>query len=270
MSTAAPPDVRYEQRGGVGYVVIDRAPVNAFRTETWEALGDALDAAAGDEGCAVVVLTSGLASGPFCAGADVNELPMTPERDAHRMALVHRMLDRLAHTTVPTIAAIAGACVGSGCALIAACDMRVATADVRFMLREIDVGRCGGARHLMRVLPQGIVRYMAFSGRPIDAALARELGMVLDVARDRVELSEMVDELARTLASKSPVALRTSKRSLDACEELPLAEGYAVEQQFSIELASTADAAEATAAFRQGRDPNWHRRDPNAEPEQEH
>lgn len=249
-------DVRYERRGHVGHIVLDRGPVNALRTRSWHELAAALEKSRADPAARVLVLRA-TGSGPFCAGADVRELPMTPALDEQRQALVHGVLERLLHAQVPTIAAVSGACIGGGCALAASCDIRLATVDATFALREIDVGRCGGARHLMRVLPQTVVRQMAFTGAHLDAGQALGFGMLSELCADRHELTRRVDELAELIAAKSPTALRLAKQSLDLAEEQTLLVGYAIEQQFSLRSGTTADAAEAAAAFRERRPPVW-------------
>jgi enoyl-CoA hydratase/carnithine racemase len=109
----------------------------------------------------------------------------------------------------------------------------------------------------MRVLPQGTVRQMYFTGKPISAEEAFRLGMVSELLDDADALHRRATELAEDIAAKSPTALRLAKQSLDIAEGMPVLAGYEVEQQFSLRLAATPDAAEAAAAFREKREPRW-------------
>jgi enoyl-CoA hydratase len=250
------PDVRCEVQDRVAIISLTRPPVNAFRTVTWEQLDRLLvELADNDRLSALVIRAEG--SRLFSAGADVKELPMPPSVDERRQLLARRTLSRVSQFPVPVICAVRGPALGGGCVLASACDVRLATRDARFALPEITVGRCGGARHLMRHLPPGVVRAAAFTGRPISAAEAWRLGYVNELFDTADALDAAALELANAIAANSPVAVRLSKQSLDLAEEMALLEGYAVEQQFTLRLSRTPDAAEAAAAFRDKRPPRW-------------
>jgi enoyl-CoA hydratase/carnithine racemase len=240
----------------VATISFTRPPVNALRTQTYRELGAALRDVQGDARCSVIILASGV-PGIFSAGADVKELPMPREVDEERQLLARTVLNTVLRSPVPVICAVTGPALGAGCALAAACDIRLATPTARFGLPEITVGRCGGSRHVMRVLPQGVVRHMYFTGNPIPAQRAFELGMVSELLPDDDALRARSVELAGEIAANSPTAIRLAKQALDLAEELPIAAGYEVEQQFSLRLAATPDAAEAAAAFREKRAPRW-------------
>ena len=237
----------------VATVTLGRPPVNALRTQTWRELQEALSLAARADRTSVIVLRSGV-GGIFSAGADVNELPMTPEVDHERQELTRTVLRQLMDAPTPTVAAIDGPALGGACALVCAADIRIGTPGTRFGLPEINVGRCGGGSHLMRHLPQGTVRLLYFTGDHLEAEEAARLGL-LNVVVDDLEAG--VDALARRIAAKSPNALRLAKQALNLAEPLEVQRGYEVEQQFSLRLAGTADAAEAASAFREKRPPVW-------------
>lgn len=245
-------DVRIERRGAVAVVTLARPPVNALRTRTWTELGEAFRAVEASV-VRVVVLRSGV-PGIFSAGADVKELPMAPQDDERRMALSRRVLNQVVHAPQPVISVVDGPALGGGCALAAAADIRVGSTRARFGLPELDVARCGGARHLMRHLGQGPVRLLYFTGQPMDAGDAYRLGLLAGVHGDP---DAAASELAATIAGKSPVALRLAKQSLNLVEMMDVDRGYEVEQQFSLRLARTPDAAEAIAARREQRPPVW-------------
>jgi enoyl-CoA hydratase len=237
----------------IATIWLSRPPVNAMRTRTWTEFGEALGAAAGVVGANVLVIRSEL-DGIFSAGADVKELPMTPAQDEHRQRLTRDVLAALGRYPVPVIAAIDGATVGGACALVSQADIRLGTARARFGIPEIDVGRCGGTRHLRQHLDAGIVRWMAFTGGWLDAEGAHARGLVTVLVDD---LDLALRELTERIAAKSPTALRLAKQSIAGSEHLDTEPGYALEQQFSLELARSADAAEAAVAFAEKRAPRW-------------
>lgn len=245
-------------RERVATVTLRRPPVNALDSGTWHELDDAFAQLEDRTDVSVIVLCSGW-PGIFSAGADVKELPMSLALDETRMRLTQRTLECVLRHPVPILCSVDGPALGGGCALAAACDVRIATRTARFALPEIDVGRCGGTRHLLRHLPPGAVRLAAFTGLPIPAEDAYRMGLVTELVDDADALARRTDELARHIAAKSPTAVRLTKRALDLSEPLSVRDGYEVEQQFSLRLATSTDADEAAAAFREKRPPVWGR-----------
>jgi len=104
----------------------------------------------------------------------------------------------------------------------------------------------------MRHLPQGVVRRMFFTGQPLSSEEAMRFGF-LDSVHDSAELAAAAMARARGIATHSPQALRLGKAALNESEPLPVQEGYAVEQRYTLRLARTADAREALAARREKR-----------------
>jgi enoyl-CoA hydratase len=136
------------------------------------------------------------------------------------------MLDAITDTPQVTIAAINGPAIGAGAALISCCDIRIGSPRATICLPEINVGRCGGARHWMRLLPQGVLREMYFTGQPLSADDALRFGAISRIVPGE-ELRAATAALARTIAGKGAVALRLAKQALNGCEELPLSAGCA-------------------------------------------
>jgi enoyl-CoA hydratase len=248
-------DVVWELEGRVGTVTLQRVPVNAFRGQTWVELEEAL-VQLGDSRCSAVVLRSGLER-IFSAGADVRQTPTTPAEWEARSRMTRRIFDRLLRFPVPIVCAVNGPAIAVGCVLAACADIRIATADATFSLPELNVGRIGGARHLLRVLPQDAVRRAYFTGKPFSADDAYRLGMVGELYPDFASLHEGAASIAGDIAAKSPVGVRLAKQSLDLAEGLPVMAGYEVEQQFSMRLAALPDAQEAVRAFQEKRAPVW-------------
>jgi enoyl-CoA hydratase len=253
-------NIKISNEGRIGFVTMDRPPVNAMSTEMYGELNDAFQAVSRREDISVVLLVSS-SERCFNAGADVKEISaMTAAgdtgRDERRQAIARTMFDSILTNRQPVIAVINGPALGAGAVIAACCDIRYASERATIGMPEINVGRCGGGRHMMRLLPQGKMREMYFTGRPIDAQEAYRLGLFERVVPHGAERNTAM-ELARDIASKSPLALRLAKEALNSCEPLPISEGYALEQTFTLRLAKSEDAKEATRAFMEKRAPVW-------------
>ncbi|TXI22578.1 MAG: crotonase/enoyl-CoA hydratase family protein [Roseateles sp.] len=129
----------------------------------------------------------------------------------------------------PVLAAVHGACVGGGIDLICAADMRYCSADAYFSIKEIDIGMVADVGTLQR-LPkllgsQGLVRELAYTGRRVEAAEAREIGLVNRVFDSREALQAGVREIAATIASKSPLSIRGTKEQLNYARDHSVADG---------------------------------------------
>jgi enoyl-CoA hydratase len=244
----------------IAEVVLDRPPVNAFSTAMYEARAATFRDVGARDDADVVVLRSA-SEKVFSAGADIKELEKIvnsadPELDRRRQELARELFGAILACAQPTIAAINGPALGAGAVIAACCDLRFGSTRARIGLPEINVARCGGGRHMMRLLPQGVVRRMYFTGEPLSAADADRYGLLNGVHPPGEEL-EAARAVARTIASKSPHALRLAKEALNGAEGLSLDEGYALEQSYTLKLAESEDAAEAARAFLEKRDPVW-------------
>ncbi len=247
-------EIRVETADRIATVTLDRPKVNALTMALYEQLAEIFETL-GKDGTANCAILTAAGTRAFCAGLDLNEfLAATIEDDPRRAAIVRRMFSAVYHCEIPVIAAVNGPALGAGCVLASVCDMRIAADNATFGLPEINVGRCGGGAHLGRLVPQGTLRRMFFTGRPIDAAEAYRVGLVEQVvAQD--ELHETTRELAADIAAKAPLGLRYGKRALNEAEFLPVEDGYAREQEYSTRLMATEDAREATRAVVEKRAP---------------
>jgi enoyl-CoA hydratase/carnithine racemase len=260
--TALPsfPHIDIDVSEGIAVVAMTRPPVNAMTAEMYVDLRNAFEVVANLAEVRVLVLRSAI-DRVFSAGADIKELGRHLESadsgyDDARQLAARTLVGTLLDLPVPTIACVNGPALGTGVALAACCDIRYASDRATFGLPEINVGRCGGGRHSMRMFPQGTVRQMYFTGRPVNAQEAYRLGAVQKVVVHGDEL-EATMELAREIAGKSPLALRLAKAALNACEWTPIPEDYQAEQQYTIRLGKSDDAKEAARAFTEKRAPVW-------------
>lgn len=243
----------------VAVVTLDRNPVNALTlalyeriAEVFESLGQTLDV-----NCVILTAAGQRA---FCAGKDLHEfLSARVEADPAQAQIVRRCFNAVLNCAVPTIAAVNGVALGAGTVLVSCCDIRIAADNASFSLPEINVGRCGGGAHVGRLIPQGALRRMFFTGKPIDAREAYRLGLVDELVEPEALMSS-ARSLAALIAAKSPLGLRIGKRALNEAEQLPLSEGYACEQAASTELMATEDAREAARAVVEKRAPVFHGR----------
>jgi enoyl-CoA hydratase len=119
---------------------------------------------------------------------------------------------------------------------------------------EINVGLAGGARFLMEQVGRSKTRSIYFTGRRVTAAELHRLG-VIEACPPREKLMEAALDIAREIASKSPLAIAKIKRTLNAIEEMPVRDAYRFEQSVTVELSHTEDAREAQRAFVEKRKP---------------
>ena len=249
-----------EQVGNVLLISLNKPPVNALTLANYGELADLFEGLGADGEPDVAVLRSA-SSRAFCAGADISESPtMDAVTNEKRQRESRRLFSAIRHCPIPVIAAVNAPALGAGLVLAEVCDIRLAGPRATFGLPEINVGKCGGGRHTSRLASQGIVRLMYFTGRALNVEEARDAGIVDRlVPGDDDALHAAALELAQDIARKSPLAIRYAKESLNLAEELPIEDGYVVEQQFTMRLAATLDGQEAAAAFIEKREPQWKR-----------
>jgi len=236
--------VLYEKREGVARVTLNRpAVLNAINMRMRDALWDVAGAIRDDPDVRVVIF-KGAGDRAFSAGADISEFGTAPSYVESRRARRQRDLwGLILSLEVPLIAAIHGYALGAGIELALCCDLRIAAGDARLGLPEVGLGyipSAGGTQTLPRHVPPGIAMQMVLTGDPIDAPTALRCRLVQRVV-PRERLSDEAEALARTLASRGPLALRLAKRALVEGLDLPLAAGLALERRLAQRVrASTA------------------------------
>jgi enoyl-CoA hydratase len=157
---------------------------------------------------------------------------------------------------VPVVGAINGPALGAGLAYAACCDILIASSNATFGTTEINVGLLGASAHLSLLVGRHKARELFFTGETITADELYRLGALRAVV-DRAALMDTAIEFARTLAAKSPIAMRLAKEAMNRVEDLPLKEAYRTEQDYTARLVRFEDAKEANAAFLEKRDPDW-------------
>jgi enoyl-CoA hydratase len=203
----------------------------------------------------VVVLAG---RGPhFCAGNDLTEFQtLDPGNAPDRLKLAREAFWAIYDSPLPVIAAVHGVAVGSGLAIAASCDMVVAAEGARFATPEVNVGVLGGAKHLSRLVPQGVVRLMHYTSDLYPVEKLLPYGGIVEIVPEE-RLLETAQGLARSIARHSPVTLQLAKRSLNGIEYMDLKPGYEFEQGLTQELSGYEDSKEAVNAFLERRSPNY-------------
>jgi len=248
--------------GGVAHVELARpGKRNAMDGAFFAELGDMFRRLSVNPAVRVVVLS---AQGPlFSAGLDLAWAAgqFVPQSDAGRWAekqlrdigWLQAAINAVEEARPPVIAAVQGGCIGAGVDLVSACDLRVAAADAYFRIAEVDVGitaDLGTLQRLPHLIPGGVVRELALTGRRMDAAEALRWGLVTQVAADREAAIAAAMALARTIAAKSPIAVAGTKRALNFTRGRSVEEGLRDVAQWNAATLMNADLAAAMAAAR--------------------
>ncbi len=161
---------------------------------------------------------------------------------------------------VPVIAAIQGGCIGAGVDMTSACDIRYATENAFFQIAEINIGMTadvGTFPRLCKLIPEGWVRELAYSGRRLPAAKAKEVGLVNDVFATQEAMLEHAMALAAEIASKAPVAVAGSKRMINYARDHSIADGLDYIATWQAGMFAPPHMMEAFAAKAQKRAPEF-------------
>jgi len=194
----------------------------------------------------------------FAAGADVAELTAGTSISLYQERRIDRW-DAIRNLRTPLVAAVSGFCLGGGCELAMACDLIVASEFAKFGQPEINLGvmpGAGGTQRLTRAVGKAVAMDMILSGRMLGAEEARQLGLVARVVAQDAWL-EAAKELAREIASKSPVSVRLAKEAVDEAFETPLSAGIDFERRSFYLARASEDADEGLSAFIEKRKPEF-------------
>ena len=173
---------------------------------------------------------------------------------------LQRSGDAIARCRKPTIAAIAGWCIGGGVDLVSACDIRLASKDAKLSVRETRVAMVadlGSLQRLPRIVGQGLARELAFTGDDVDADRALRIGLVNDVFADRAALDEGALALARRIAKNPPLVVQGVKQVLDYCDGKIVRDGERFVAVWNAAFLASKDLSEALAAFAERREPSY-------------
>ncbi|KAJ2897940.1 hypothetical protein GGI21_001689 [Coemansia aciculifera] len=228
---------------GVARVEINRPQaLNAFNTQTWTEIGQCFTRFKTDGDVRSVVLS---ASGRmFTAGLDLKEAmtgplgkPRDPDTDAARKGYYHRLfildfqeaISAVELCDKPVVVVVQGGCLGIGIDLISACDMRIATDDAYFIVKEVDIGMAADIGTLQR-LPKIVgndswVREVCYTARRVSPKEALAVGLVSSVHATTAEAMRAASDIAKAIAAKSPVAIVSTKHLLNYSRDHSVREG---------------------------------------------
>lgn len=262
--------ITVEVDGFVGTVWLDNEPKrNAMGPAFWEDLPHAVDSLI-DAGCRAIVLA---AKGPhFTVGLDLKtmggsaarvegESQTTARRRMYNdVKRLQRAITAVADCPVPVIAAIHGWCIGGGIDLICAADIRLASADAKFSVRETKVAitaDVGTLQRLPKVVTAGHVAELVYTGKDIDARRACTIGLVNDVLDDVDALLAAACLMADEIAANSPLAVQGSKAVLKSGDSMTIEQGLDYVALWNAAFLPSNDLTEAMIAFMQKREPTF-------------
>ncbi len=245
--------------GAVATLTINRPDkLNALNIATRQSIIDHLRELEDDRDVRVVILT-GAGEKAFIAGADISEFEGRSPVDQFNVMRGPNAFEATASFSKPLIASINGFCLGGGCEIAMACDIRIAADTARLGQPEINLGLIpggGGTQRLPRLVGLGTAFKLLYTGAIIKADEALRIGLVDEVVPAE-SLAKRVTELAATIAKKSPVALRLIKEAVGASVRTPLDEGLKHEiSLFGLVFASE-DKTEGVDAFLNKREPDF-------------
>lgn len=233
-------------------VTIDRPPVNAMSLDAHRELLAALRSVDQDPSIRCIVLT-GAGERAFVAGGDVGELGAMDAASAlERTRVIRNVLDAIRRNPVPVVGAINGHALGGGLCMVAQCDVLIAAETATFGLPEINVGVMGGTRHLRRLVPDKVMRWMALTGKRVDARYLERFGGILQVV-PREQVLDAALQAADAICANSPAGVRLMKEVINLTEHMDLDEGYHVETYATAIISTHPDSKEAARAFHEKR-----------------
>jgi len=250
----------YEKKDGKAIITINRpAILNVLNEETMRELLQELGDAEKDESVKIIVLT-GAGEKAFCAGLDLKAVKdITPLKMWELSRLLHKVTLAIEENEKPVIAAINGFALGGGLEVAMACDMRIVSENARLGQPEVNVGLIpggGGTQRLPRIVGKGLAKELIFTGKIIDAKTAEAIGLVNKVvSSDKLMLA--VDEIAKEIMSKPPLAIKLAKQLINASDEVDLRTGLAYEAEAAGIISSTEDFKEGVSAFIEKRKPEF-------------
>jgi enoyl-CoA hydratase len=241
---------------------------NAMNDAMWQEIRLAFDWVDATPEARVAILSG--AGKNFCAGIDLSMLGSIQQRIAHAdgarsRELLRRLildlqdcLSSIERCRKPVLAEIQGACIGGALDLVTCCDMRYATSDAVFSVKEIDLGMVadvGTLQRLPRLIGQGMARELAFTGRNCGAEEAERLGLINRIFASKAECTVAVRELAQSIANKSPLATRGLKEVMNYSRDHSIADGLNHVATWNAAMLLSADLNEAMLAQHQQRPP---------------
>lgn len=263
--------LRIEKQAGVTEIILTGpGKGNAMGPDFWREMPIVFSELDQDEETRAVIIRG--EGGNFSYGLDLMAMagdigigaknPSAAERTKFldKVGQMQQACDRVATCRKPVIAAINGWCIGGGLDLISACDIRLASADAKFSLREARiaiVADIGSLQRLPAIIGQGHTRELAYTGKDIDAARALRIDLVNEVYETPEALLEAARALAAEIAANPPLVVQGVKQVMNYCADKSIADGLQYVAVWNSAFMHSLDLVEAITAFRERRKPEF-------------
>lgn len=239
-------------RDHIAVVTINNpAKHNALTLDMWQAFPSTFERLGAEPGVRVIIVNG--EGRHFCSGSDISSLDLLDDG-----ALPVAAELAIAHCPKPVIAAINGVCLGGGCELACACDLRVCGDESRFSVPPANLGviyPLPATRRLVSLIGPAATKYLMYTGEPITATRALHIGLVDEVVASDVVFDRAL-HLAERIASRSQLTLQATKQIVDTINDDPGGLD-ALAAQWIARAADSDDLAEGKAAFLERRPPNF-------------
>lgn len=255
----------------VAHLVLNRpAAMNTLQPVLWREMTAVLETLQRDASARVLVIsstgkhfTAGMALDVFGNEADAG-IALDDNNAGGRANItlqlddMQQMFTLIEQLRMPVIAAIQGGCIGGGVDLICACDIRLATTDAFFCIQEINIGMTadlGTLQRLPKLIPEGVVHEMAYTGRRLPAARALAVGLVNEVFDTQEAMVAAALQMAQDIAEKPPVAIWGSKQAIHYARDHSTQDALQQMGWLQSGIWQTGNLVEAFTAKQQGRKP---------------
>ncbi len=257
---------------GIAHIVLNRPDeLNSMTPEFWRELPQLVDEISNRGAARAMVVSS--TGRHFSAGMDISvftggDLNNNPDvevgraRANFRYNVLHLQdtFTAFERARMPVLAAMQGGVVGGAVDMVTACDMRYATEDAWFCIHEINIGMTadvGTLQRLPKLIPEGIVRELAYTGDRMPAARAKEVGLVNEVYADHETMLDGVLEIAQRIASRSPLAVHGSKEMINYTRDHSVADSLQYMAAWQTGMFQPTDLMESFGAQMEKRDPTY-------------
>ncbi len=261
---------KVELNENIAHVQIDRPEkLNAMNAAFWEEIIEIFQWVDDTDAVRAVVISG--AGKHFSAGIDLamlasvaGQMGKDPSRNARTLRKtilsLQASFNAVDRCRKPVLAAVQGYCIGGAIDLLSACDMRYCSRDVQFSIKEIDMGMAadvGTLQRLPRIINDGIMRELAYTGRTVEAEEALRIGLVNRVYDDQAALLEGVFAIARDIAAKSPIAVAGTKHMLSYMRDHRIDDGLEYIATWNAAMLQSEDMRLAMAAHMNKHKPSF-------------
>ena len=257
---------------GIAHIVLNRPEeLNSMIPEFWSELPQLVDEISNRGGSRAIVVSS--TGKHFSAGMDISvftggdlnsgdDVEVGRARANFRYNVLHLQdtFTAFERARMPVLAAMQGGVVGGAVDMVTACDMRYATEDAWFCIHEINIGMTadvGTLQRLPKLVPEGIVRELAYTGDRMTAARAKEVGLVNEVYADQETMVNAVLEIAQRIASKSPLAIHGTKEMINYTRDHSVADSLQYMAAWQTGMFQPTDLMESFGAQMEKREPTY-------------